>query len=89
MKTLFAALATTLLALTAWAADAQNVSRMSIDELKAVLGKTDLVVIDVRSPRDWEATSSKILGAVREDPGGASTWARKYPKEKTLVLYCA
>jgi hypothetical protein len=63
--------------------------RMSIEELRSRLGDNDIVVIDVRTGRDWERSDSKIRGAVREDPRDVTSWARKYPREKTLVLYCA
>jgi hypothetical protein len=63
--------------------------RMSIEELSSRLGDNDIVIIDVRTGRDWEESDSKIRGAVREDPQDVASWARKYPREKTLVLYCA
>jgi hypothetical protein len=63
--------------------------RMAKEELKAMLGAADLVVIDVRYGKDWSESDRKIAGAVREDPKGFDTWGGKYPKTKTLVLYCA
>lgn len=63
--------------------------RMAKDELKARLGAPDLVVIDVRRDPDWNDSSRKIAGAVREDPEAVREWAPKYPAEKTLLLYCA
>jgi hypothetical protein len=63
--------------------------RMNKDELKALLGKPDVVVIDVRAGGDWASSDEKIAGAVREDPTDVGSWAGKYPKDKTLVLYCA
>lgn len=68
---------------------AAEVPRMTKGELKAVLGTPGLVVIDVRTAPDWEAAKTKIAGAVREDPTGVDSWAKKYPKNKTIVLYCA
>jgi rhodanese-related sulfurtransferase len=70
-------------------AAAQDVSRMDKDELKAMLDNPDLVIVDVRSGRDWSSSESKITGAVREEPRNAASWADKYQKDKTLVLYCA
>ena len=64
-----------------------DVPRMSKEELKAILGKPDVVVIDVRLGREWTDSGLKIKGAVREDPQDFSTWIAKYPKEKTYVLY--
>ncbi len=63
--------------------------RITKEEVKARLGAPDLIVIDVRQGGDWSASDMKIAGAVREDPKAFSQWADKYPKDKTLVLYCA
>ena len=68
---------------------AVEASRMSKEELKGTLGSKELVVIDVRAGKDWDASEIKIKGAVREDPKNLDFWAAKYPKEMTLVVYCA
>jgi hypothetical protein len=67
----------------------KDVPRMTIDELKSRLTDSSLTVIDVRQPNDWNGSSVKIKGAVREDPSKVSDWASKYSKDKTLVFYCA
>ena len=59
------------------------------DGLKDMLGSENLVVIDVRAGRDWSSSEFKIKGAVREEPGKTASWAGKYSKDKTYVLYCA
>ena len=67
-----------------------QVEKMSKDELKAMLGKPELVVIDVRQAGDLVKSNLKIKGAVREDPKqDIKSWADKYPRDKTIVLYCA
>ena len=67
-----------------------EVSRMAKEELKALLGNPDVIILDVRAGFDWEDSEWKIPGAVREDPKKeVRSWAEKYPKEKTLILYCA
>jgi predicted sulfurtransferase len=63
--------------------------RMTAEELNAKLNGPDLVILDVRTFTDWKAGDKKIKGAVREDPENVPSWAGKYSKEKTLVLYCA
>ena len=63
--------------------------RLSKEELRAMLGNSDLVIIDDRTGADWSASEFKIKGAVREDPGKAEAWMDKYPKDKTIVIYCA
>ena len=63
--------------------------RMASDKLKAMLGSPDLLIIDVRYGQDWTESDLKIKGAIREDPKAFDSWASKYPKDKTLVFYCA
>ena len=71
-----------------WAAE--KGPRMTKEQLKELMGKADMVILDVRSSSDWGKGQTKILGAVREDPGKPTkTWAEKYAKDKTIVLYCA
>lgn len=65
------------------------VATMTTDELQAKLGNPDVVIVDVRTGKDWKASESKIKGAVRVEAGAIETLATKYSKDKTLVLYCA
>jgi hypothetical protein len=74
--------------LTSFAKSAEA-PRMTKDELMAMLGNPDLIIIDVRYGKDWTESDVKIKGAVREDPEAFDSWAKKYPKDKTLVFYCA
>lgn len=69
---------------TVWAADAP---RMTKQELKGMLGKDNVIIIDVRSEIDWDKSSQKVPGSVREDLGKIESWMAKYPKDKILVLY--
>ena len=39
-----------------------DVPRMTTDELKALLGNPDLVILDVRASSDWTASDLKIKG---------------------------
>jgi len=80
--------AATLLSGMGGASSAEKVPRITVEELRAELGSPDLVVLDVRSDRDWRRSDRKITGAIREDSSRAQTWAGKYGKEKKLVLYC-
>lgn len=75
-----------VLSVPSWAGDAP---RMTKEELKGLLGNENVIVIDVRSDLDQEKSNQKIPGAVLEDPGKVGTWMAKYPKDKTLVFYCA
>ncbi|MBM4293440.1 MAG: hypothetical protein FJ126_00850 [Deltaproteobacteria bacterium] len=59
------------------------------DALKGRLGDPKVLIIDVRSPKDWSASDKKIPGAVRQEPSKAATWGPTLPKDKEIVLYCA
>jgi hypothetical protein len=67
---------------------AEGVLKMTKEELKAVIDNPDVVIVDVRSGRDWKSSESKIKNAVREEPYKADSWAEKYDKSKTYVFYC-
>jgi len=68
---------------------AAEAPRMEKEQLKARLGNPDVVVLDVRTSNDWAVTKEKIKGAVRENPRDVEELSGKYPKDKTIVLYCA
>jgi hypothetical protein len=70
-------------------ASAKDVPRMTTDELKTLLDNPEMVIIDVRTDLDWDKSTQKIRGALREDPHNVDSWASKYAPEKTIVLYCA
>ena len=69
-------------------ASASDVPKISKEDLNAMLNNPDLIIIDVRRERDWKSSSLKIRGAVWEDFLDVDIWAQKYPKNKTIVLYC-
>jgi rhodanese-related sulfurtransferase len=68
---------------------AQEIPKITKEEVKAMLDDTEVIIVDVRLGGDWDGSKSKIKGAVREDPRNVSSWVDKYPKEKTLIFYCA
>jgi hypothetical protein len=68
---------------------AADVPRMTKEELKGMLGKANVIIVDVRAEIDQDKSNQKIQGAVIEDPGKVETWMAKYPKDKTLVFYCS
>jgi len=73
--------------LISWPLGAQDVSRMTKEELKGILGHPDVVVIDVRYSQNWQDSDLKIKSAIRGNPDNFSSWFDQFPKEKTLVLY--
>jgi 3-mercaptopyruvate sulfurtransferase SseA len=68
------------------AADAQRITK---DALKAMLDDPGVLVIDVRTEKEWKKADSKIKGAVWEDADEIKTWAGKYPRDKSIALYCS
>ncbi len=75
--------------LTLSPAFAGSVGLMNIEELKPLLGSEDVIILDVRTGRDWSTSEFKIPGAIRSNYGEFSEWGDKYPKDKKIVLYCA
>jgi rhodanese-related sulfurtransferase len=70
-----------------WPLGAQDVPRITTEELNGLLGNSDVIVLDVRESQNWQDSEVKIKGAVRGHPGQFSSWADQYPKDKKLVLY--
>ncbi len=71
------------------AGDTGDVSRISADQVKKLLGHPDTVIIDVRTYRNWWRSSKKIPTATREDPSKVDQWIEKYVKDQTLIFYCS
>jgi hypothetical protein len=57
------------------------------DALKAMIGKGDITLIDLRFGPDWTDATLKIKGAIHEDPMKPGQWIDKYAKEKLLIFY--
>ena len=68
---------------------AGDIPLMSKDELKAQLNSESLVILDVRSGRDWSSSEFKIKGAIRAPGSDIAEWSKNYKKDQALVLYCA
>ena len=65
-----------------------NAPKITKDELKLIIDEPDVVIIDVRSDKDWNSSDTKIKGAVREDYKNIDSWINKYSKDKKLIFYC-
>lgn len=70
-------------------AAAPQADTITREELLPLLGRPDVVVVDMRTGRDWNDATLKIKGAVREDPMKPGTWIDKYTKDKMMIFYCA
>ena len=66
----------------------RNVPRISIDELKALMEKHAVLVIDVRTPEEYQ--KGRIPGAVNVDYTLMLEQANRFKGEtRTIVTYCA
>ncbi len=64
--------------------------RITKEEVVPMLGRSDVIIVDVRSAQSWEEGERKIAGSVREDrKDGSDAWMGKYPKDRILIFYCA
>jgi len=68
---------------------AEDVPTITKEELKAQLDSSDVTILDVRTGKDWTSSEFKIKGAIQANPNEFDKWAATYPKDKTLILYCA
>ena len=68
---------------------AAKVPLMSKEELQQRLSDPQVIVLDVRTGQDWTSSEFKIKGAERVNPRKFKEWSDRYPKDQTLVLYCA
>ena len=92
MKQRHFVLAVTLLSLAlAWASSvgAEDIPKITKEELKAMMDNPKVVIVDVRTNPEWNTGKVKIKGAVREDPTKVQSWIEKYSSDKTFVFYCS
>jgi hypothetical protein len=68
---------------------ADDTRAMTKEQLLPLLGKPDVIIIDVSSVEGWDSRDKKIPGAFREEPMKFESWMNKYPKDKTIILYCS
>ena len=56
------------------------------ETIKSWLSKPEVIILDVRAPKDWNPSDKKIKGAVRQDPDEVATWAANLPKNQPIIL---
>jgi len=64
-----------------------EIPRMTKEQLKEVVGKPGVVVLDCRPEEQWRASEQVLPGAVHENPIEVKSWAGKYAKDSTIVIY--
>ena len=59
------------------------------NDLKPLVEKKAVTVLDVRRANDYDADKVKLPGAEWKNPEQLADWSAKLPKEKEVVIYCA
>ena len=59
------------------------------NDLKPLVEKKAVTVLDVRRANDYDADKVKLPGAEWKNPEQLADWSAKLPKEKDVVIYCA
>lgn len=67
----------------------EAVPRIALTKAKSMLGNPRVLFVDVRTARDIAESGDRIPGAPWEDSHNVAAWASSYPKDKTIVFYCA
>ena len=59
------------------------------NDLKPLVEKKAVTVLDVRRSNDYDADKVKLSGAEWKNPDQLAEWSAKLSKEKEIVIYCA
>ena len=58
------------------------------EELKKILEKGSVLLLDVRRKADYDADPGTIPGAAWRNPEQVETWSQEIPKDQRVVVYC-
>lgn len=87
----FLAALLSLVTLAGWSAppsSVEQVPRLTKEAVKEMLGKPDVVIVDIRYIRQFEQSDKKLPGAVFVQPENFDEFVKNHPqKDKTYVLY--
>ncbi len=68
---------------------ADNVPRITVQELKAKIDKgEDVVIVDVRAGREYEDSKIRIKGAIRIPIVQLEARSNELPRDKEIITYC-
>ncbi len=82
------ALAVSLMLACAWGCGGgEKPPLLEQEEVKSSLSDSEVIILDVRAPKDWNVSNKKIPGAMRLEPDEVAIWAVCLPKNKTIILY--
>jgi rhodanese-related sulfurtransferase len=59
------------------------------NDLKPLVDKQAVTVLDVRRQNDFAADSVTLPGAQWKNPEQLAAWSKTLPKDKEIVIYCA
>ncbi len=79
-----------LIALAAYSAmptTVEQVPRLTKENVKEMIGKPDVVIVDIRYIKQYEQSDKKLPGAVFVQPEDFDEFVKNQPKDKTYVLY--
>ncbi len=62
---------------------------ISPNDLKPLVEKKTVTVLDVRRANDYDADKVKLPGAEWKNPEQLADWSARLTKEKEVVIYCA
>ncbi len=68
----------------------KSVTKISARELEQLISdQSPITIIDVRLPKDYDASQTKIKGAIRIVPKELKWRLNEITRDKQVVLYCA
>ena len=80
-----------LIALAAYSAmptTVEQVPRLTKEAVKEMLGKPDVVIVDIRYIKQYEQSDKKLPGAAFVQPENFDEFVKNHPqKDKTYILY--
>lgn len=62
---------------------------ISPNDLKPLVEKRSVTVMDVRRQNDFAADTVTLPGAQWKNPEQLAEWSKSLPKDRELVIYCA
>jgi hypothetical protein len=65
----------------------EQVPRLTKEQVRDMLGKPDVVIVDIRFIKQYEQSDRKLPGAVFMQPENFEEFVKNNPKDKTYVLY--
>jgi hypothetical protein len=64
-----------------------QVIKITVNQALTAIDDPQMLILDVRTSGNWQASDKKITGAVRKNPDTFDSWSKSLPKNKTMLLY--